>query len=172
MAQAAGRHHHRRSEMEHPPAVSMNGHGADHLGPVQDQVDREGAVDPPHLRRMAHGRHQGAHDLRPRGISRVQDAAAAVGGLPAEGQSAGVVEIEMGAEREERLHPLRPLGGQQLHRPGVVQPRAGGQGVRRVKGRSVVLPYRGGDAPLGPGARAAGALAHLGEHRHPQGSAA
>ena len=36
--------------------VEVDGHGADHLLPVHHQVDREGAVDHPHLRSVAHGR--------------------------------------------------------------------------------------------------------------------
>ena len=98
MAQAAGRQHHGRSEMEHPPPLGVDGDGADHLLSVHHQVDVEGAVVAP-----------GVHVL-PDG-SRVGDAIAAAGGY------APVVDI---AAASHALNlAARLTDGQQVHVPAL-----------------------------------------------------
>ncbi len=172
LAQAAGRQHHGGREMEHAPAVRLDGQHAHDLAVLDDQIDGEGLVHHPDGGGTAHGFHQGAHDLGARGVAGVQDAAAAVGGLAAEGERAGVIQIEMGSQGEQGFHPLRPLGGEDVHDARIVQTRARGQGIRGVQGRRVVLAHGGGDAALGPGAGAAEAQAGLGQHGHAQRRAA
>jgi hypothetical protein len=120
LAQATGRQHHGRRQMEHAPAVRVNCQQAHDLAILDHQIDRKGLVHHPHVGGPADGLDQGAHDLGTRGVAGVEDAAAAVGGFAAEGERAGVVQVEMGAQGEQGLDPLRSLGGEDVHHARVI----------------------------------------------------
>ncbi len=93
--------------MEDPAAVLVNGVYTRHPAVLDHEVDGEGALHHPHLRGVVDRFGQGADDLGAGGILGVQDAAAAVRGLAAEGEIAGRVAVEARSQGRAGPEPAR-----------------------------------------------------------------
>jgi hypothetical protein len=135
---------------------------------VGDQVHQHVVLEHLDGGRGAHALDQRGLHGRAGGVGRVHDAPVAVATLAREVQFAVL-------EREGHAELLQPgdRGGRVFHRElrgfEVAQAGAGHQRVFHVRGHAVALGQHGGDAALGPVARAVAERA-LGDHRHAVGA--
>ncbi len=121
---------------------------------LDQQIEGEPALEHGAGRAVG-GVDEGPLHLRPRGgAAGVHDARPGVAPLAGQGQQARGLTVELDAERDQLVHPPRPLVDEDAHGLLVAQARAGGQGVGQVEiGGVLVGAEHRGHTALGPARR-------------------